>query len=417
MSLLKSKGLINNLSAGGGISGSNFREFTVSVSLTETGLTRIDDIVAAIFQSINLIRQQGLAAWRYAEKRAVQEMAFRYQEPSRPIDTVSHMVLNMQHYSDDDVLYGDYVMQGYDEPLIRKMLGYLTPENMRLTLIAKGGKHNHQAKWYDTPYSVKPFTAAQLTHWQDDFISPTLSLPDKNPFISYELDPVLLEAPDKDKPELIQELPGFRLWHLQDTEYRVPKGVIYVAIDSPHAVESVENIVKTRVSVEMLLEAINETTYPAEVAGLSYNLYAHQGGVTLKLSGFNEKLPLLLDLVLQKFANRDFNPERFNIIKTQLLRSWTNATQNKPINRLYNVMTGILQPNNPPYEALIEALEPLEVSALPDFVTRVMSELHVEMFVYGNWQKNQTLALAETIKDALRVHNQRYQESTVRWCC
>nr|WP_255555537.1 insulinase family protein [Enterovibrio paralichthyis] len=412
MSLLKSKGLINNLSAGGGISGSNFREFTISVSLTETGLTRIDDIVAAIFQSINLIRQQGLAAWRYAEKRAVQEMAFRYQEPSRPIDTVSHMVLNMQHYSDDDVLYGDYVMQGYDEPLIRKMLGYLTPENMRLTLIAKGGKHNHQAKWYDTPYSVKPFTAAQLTHWQDDFISPTLSLPDKNPFISYELDPAPLEAPDKDKPELIQELPGFRLWHLQDTEYRVPKGVIYVAIDSPHAVESVENIVKTRVSVEMLLEAINETTYPAEVAGLSYNLYAHQGGVTLKLSGFNEKLPLLLDLVLQKFANRDFNPERFNIIKTQLLRSWTNATQNKPINRLYNVMTGILQPNNPPYEALIEALEPLEVSALPDFVTRVMSELHVEMFVYGNWQKNQTLALAETIKDALRVHNQRYQEST-----
>lgn len=121
--------------------------------------------------------------------------------------------------------------------------------------------------------------------------------------------------------------------------------------------------------------------------------------------------------MLQKFANRDFNPERFNIIKTQLLRSWTNATQNKPINRLYNVMTGILQPNNPPYEALIEALEPLEVSALPDFVTRVMSELHVEMFVYGNWQKNQTLALAETIKDALRVHNQRYQESTVRWCC
>ncbi|SKA48687.1 insulinase family protein [Enterovibrio nigricans] len=411
MSLLKGKGYINNLSAGGGISGSNFREFTVSVGLTELGLSKVDNIVTYIFQAINLIKDKGLAEWRYAEKRAVQEMAFRYQEPSRPLDTVSHIVLNLQHYDADDVLYGDYMMQTFDESLIRRMLGYLIPDNLRLTLIAKGGKYDKQAKWYDTPYSVKPFTPQQLEKWRSTLTSPALSLPDQNPFISYEIDPAQLESPEQQKPELIQELPGFRLWHLQDNDFRVPKGVIYVAIDSPHAVSSVENIVKTRVSVEMLLEAINETAYPAEVAGLSYNLYAHQGGVTLKLSGFNEKLPLLLDLVLEKFATRDFKPERFDIIKTQLLRGWKNATQNKPISRLYNAMTGILQPNNPPYEQLIKALEPLQVSALPDFVHRVMSELHVEMFVYGNWQQ-QTLQLAEAIKHALRVNDQRYQEST-----
>ncbi|MEZ9524459.1 insulinase family protein [Enterovibrio norvegicus] len=412
MSMLKSKGYINNLSAGGGISGSNFREFTVSVSLTEIGLSKIDAIVMYIFQAINLIKEQGLNDWRYAEKRAVQEMAFRYQEPSRPLDTVSHMVLNLQHYATDDTLYGDYMMQGFDEALIREMLNYLSPEHMRLTLIAKGGKHDRQANWYDTPYSVKPITESQLEKWHSALISSTLTLPETNPYISYDLDPIELEAPDTQQPEKIQELPGFCLWHLQDTEYRVPKGVVYVAIDSPHAVESVENIVKTRVSVEMLLEAINEIAYPAEVAGLNYNLYAHQGGVTLKLSGFNEKLPLLMNLVLEKFAHRDFKPERFDIIKTQLLRSWKNATQNKPISRLYNAMTGILQPNNPTYEQMIEALIPLQVSELPDFVQSVMSELHVEMFVYGNWQKQQTLALADTIKDALRVHNQRYQEST-----
>ncbi|OEE68133.1 peptidase M16 [Enterovibrio norvegicus FF-33] len=411
MSMLKNKGYINNLSAGGGISGSNFREFTVSVSLTEVGLNHIDDIVAYLFQAIHLIREQGLNEWRYKEKRAVQEKAFRYQEPSRPIDTVSHMVLNIQHYEEEDVLYGDYIMAKYDEELIRQMLSYLTTEHLRLTLIAKGGDYDKQAKWYDTPYSVTPFTDAQRTKWQITDVSPDLALPEPNPFISYELDPAQLASPNTTLPEKIQELPGFCLWHLQDTDFRVPKGVVYVAIDSPYAVKSVENIVKTRVSVEMLLEAINEAAYPAEVAGLSYNLYAHQGGVTLKLSGFNEKLPILLDLVLDKFANRDFKPERFEIIKTQLLRSWKNATQNKPISRLYNAMTGILQPNNPPYEALIEALEPLDVSTLPNFVYRVMSELHVEMFVYGNWQKHQTLALAESVKDALRVHDQRYQES------
>lgn len=412
MSYLKSKGYINNLSAGGGISGVNFREFTVSVGLTPKGLQHIDDIVNYIFQAIQLIREQGLARWRYNEKRTVQEMAFRYQEPVRPLDTVSHLVLSMQHYDGEDVLYGDYMMQDYDEALIRQMLTYFTPEHLRITLIAQGGKYNHHSKWYNTPYSIKPFTQTQIKKWQDLHISPAITLPEPNPYICHELEAAPIESPETSLPELLQELPGFRLWHLQDTRFRVPKGVIYISIDSPHAVASVENIVKIRVSVEMLLESINESAYPAEIAGLNYNMYAHQGGVTLKLSGFNEKLPRLLDLVLMTFAQREFKPERFKIIKTQLLRSWNNATKDKPINRLYNSMTGILQPNNPPYEQLIKALEPLNVSQLPKFIQHVMSELHVEMFVYGNWQKHQTLALAKTLKDALRVQHQRYQEST-----
>lgn len=412
LSLLKSKGYINNLSAGGGVHGSNFREFSISVGLTQKGLYAIDDIVSYIFQALHLVREYGLNSWRYDEKRAVQEMAFRFQEPKRPIDTVSHLVLNMQHYDEDDVLYGDYKMQGYDEALIKQMLSYFTVEHLRITLVAKGGSYNKKAQWYDTPYKVKPFTKAQIQKWKEPHISPALTLPQSNPFICYDLEPSPLESPTITLPEMIEELPGFRLWHFQDTLFHVPKGVVYISIDSPHAVSCVENIVKMRVSVEMLLESVNECAYPAEIAGLGYNIYAHQGGATLKLSGFNEKLPLLLNLILEKFAHRDFNPERFNIIKTLLLRNWKNALKDKPINRLYNTMTGILQPNNPPYELLIEALEPLKVSTLPTFIEGVLSQLHVEMFVYGNGQINKTRALAETVKNALRVEDQRYQEST-----
>ncbi|ODA31656.1 peptidase M16 [Veronia pacifica] len=412
MSMLKNKGFINTLSAGGGISGSNFREFVISMSLTELGMSHIDDIVSYAFQTINLIKQQGLDEWRYAEKKAVQEMAFRFQEPSRPIDAVSHLVMNLMHYEPEDAMYGDYMMEGYDEELINTMLCHLSPDNLRLTLIAQGYQYDKFAKWYNTPYAVKPFSDAQKEKWQSAHISPALVMPEKNPFISYQLEPLPLEEPDQLTPQMIQELPGFRLWHCQDNEFRVPKGMIYVAVDSPHSVSSVENIVKSRVSVEMLLESINEDAYQAEIAGLSYNLYAHQGGFTLKLSGFNEKQHLLLALILEKFKGRSFKPERFDIIKTQLLRGWRNSAQNKPISQLYNAMTGILQPNNPPYSALIEALESLEVSELPPFIEKVMSELHVEMFVYGNWHRENTLSLAETIKDALRVDEQTYQEST-----
>lgn len=411
MSLLKNKGYINTLSAGGGISGRDFREFTLGFALTELGLSHIDDIITHVFEAIALIRQNGVQAWRYQEKRQVQELAFHYQDALRPIDTVSQLVMNMHHYAPADLLYGDYMMAGFDHTQIQTMLQHMSVDNVRVMLVAKGFSHDQQAEWYQTPYSIKRFSAKQIAQWKTDSISPALALPDPNPYIADALHPLPVEPDQSDTPHLIETLPGFRLWHGQEPHFRVPKGHVYIAIDSPHAVATVKNIVMTRLSVEMLLEALNEQAYQAEIAGMNYNLYAHQGGVTLTLSGFNDKQPLLLKLILQRFSQRSFNPERFETIKAQLKRSWENAEKNKPLSQLYNSMTGLLQPNNPPYHALLSALETVTLRDLPEFVEAMFATLHVDMFVYGNWHLNHTQALANTVKDALRVEGQVYQES------
>ncbi|HAS64076.1 MAG TPA: peptidase M16, partial [Vibrio sp.] len=177
------------------------------------------------------------------------------------------------------------------------------------------------------------------------------------------------------------------------------------------AVANPINIVKTRLCVEIFLDALAKETYQAEIAGMGYNLYAHQGGVTLAISGFTEKQPELMKMILQRFAKREFSEKRFNTIKTQLLRNWRNSAQDRPISQLFNAMTGILQPNNPPYAALVEALESIEVDSLASFVQAILAELHVEMFVYGDWTRNDAEALGETLKEALRVHGQQYEEA------
>lgn len=406
---LKDKGWITSLSAGGGASGSNYRDFTISCSLTQDGLEHTDDIIQAVFSYIALIKAHGMDEWRYLEKKAVLESAFRFQEPTRPLDLVSHLVINMQHYQADDIVYGDYMMLGYDEALLNKLSEYFTTDNLRVTLIAQGQEYDKQAKWYFTPYSVQSFTDEQ----RQLYLAPTelnFKLPEKNPFICYELDPQPIEQ-HAQTPEVIEELPGFKLWHLQDDEYRVPKGVLYVAIDSPQAVSTPRNIVKTRLCVEMFLDSLAKETYQAEIAGMGYNMYAHQGGVTLTVSGFSKKQPELMQLILQRFAKRDFSQQRFDTIKTQMLRNWRNAAQDRPISQLFNALTGILQPNNPPYAVLVEALESIDVDELSSFVEGILAELHVEMFVYGDWTKADALSLGNTLKDALRVQNQQYEES------
>ncbi|KYN88123.1 peptidase M16 [Vibrio cidicii] len=407
---LKNKNWITSLSAGGGASGSNYRDFTISCTLTKEGMQHYEDIVQAVFQYISMIKLEGLQEWRYKEKQAVLESAFRFQEPSRPLDMVSHLVINMQHYLPQDTIYGDYKMAGYDEALQRSLLQYFTVDNLRITLISKGFEAQKYASWYHTPYSVTPFSGEQKQRFTEIEPGWGFALPEPNPFICYNLDPRPLEA-NGTLPELIEDLDGFRLWHLQDSEFLVPKGVVYVAIDSPHSVSSARNIVKTRLCVEMFLDSLAQETYQAEIAGMGYNMYAHQGGVTLTLSGFSEKLPQLLEMILIRFAERNFNPMRFSNIKKQLLRSWRNSAQDRPISQLFNAMTGILQPNNPPYAALVEALEEIEVDELASFVDAILAELYVEMFVYGDWQRQQAHDMATTLKNALRVKEQRYEES------
>ncbi|TFH91229.1 insulinase family protein [Vibrio ouci] len=409
MITLKDKGWITSLSAGGGTSASNYREFTVSCALTPTGLEHIDDITQAVFSYLNLIKREGFDEWRYREKQAVLESAFRFQEPTRPLDLVSHLVVNMQHYQAEDTIYGDFMMNHYDESQLKSLMDYLVPDNLRTTLIAHGYEYTEKAKWYFTPYSVTKFTQEQKAY----FLEPSalsFELPEKNPFICYDLDPKPLESPQLN-PQVLEELPGFKLWHLQDEEFRVPKGVVYVAIDSPHAVANPRNIVKTRLCVEMFLDSLAAETYQAEIAGMGYNMYAHQGGVTLTISGFSQKQPELMKLILSRFAKRDFSQQRFETIKQQLLRNWRNSAQDRPISQLFNALTGILQPNNPPYSVLLEALEEIEVSELEAFVDAILAELHVEMFVYGDWTQSDALALGNTLKDALRVQDQQYEEA------
>ena len=220
----------------------------------------------------------------------------------------------MQHYAPEDTIYGDFMMNEYDEPLLKELLQYLTPENLRITLIAQGFKYDKQAQWYASPYSVTPFSSEKLAYYKATS-ELSFCLPPKNPFICYDLDPQPIDS-QSDTPEVIEQLPGFKLWHLQDHEFRVPKGVIYVAIDSPHAVANPRNIVKTRLCVEMFLDSLAKETYQAEIAGMGYNMYAHQGGVTLTLSGFSKKQPELMKMILNRFAKREFSAKRFETIKT-----------------------------------------------------------------------------------------------------
>lgn len=81
---LHQRNLVNSLAAGGGISGSNFKDFNINMQLTDEGLAATDVIIEQIFATIRLIEQQGLDQWRYAERQTAIANAFRFQGKPAP---------------------------------------------------------------------------------------------------------------------------------------------------------------------------------------------------------------------------------------------------------------------------------------------------------------------------------------------
>ncbi|WP_349922076.1 insulinase family protein [Aeromonas veronii] len=410
LSLLKGKGWVNQLAAGGGVSGSNFKDFGVSFGLTPLGLEHVNEIIEALFGYLKLIERDGLEAWRYDEKRSVLESAFRFQERGRALDTASGLVLNLFSYAPADLLYGDYMMREYDEALLRRFLAKLTPHNLRMTVQAPEVNTDRLARWYQTPYSVAPIPEALKVRWQQSKPDSNLHLPAPNPFISSRLDARTPPLP-ADMPACLVDRPGFRLWHLHEHLFGVPKGNLYISIDSEHAVKNPRHIAMARLAVELLQDHLNALTYPAELAGLGYQIYAHQGGFTINMSGFADKQPLLLDMILSNRTLGYPDPARFAEIKEQLIRNWENQSKTRPISQLFNQLTSLLQPNNPPFEQLLRHLRTIELGEMPEFVAQLFAKVHVETLVHGDWDVGEALDLAALLERHLGDNSQPSAET------
>lgn len=402
LSYLKKQHWAMALTAGSGINGSNFKDFNISISLTEQGEDNIEAILAVVFSYIVLLKKEPLPLHYYQEKRSLAETAFQYLEKTKPLDAVSQLAINMQHYPLEDYIYGDYVMEGMCDDSISHLLQLLRADNCRIIRIGQKYQCNQKTHWYQVPYQQEPIAQSRLQAWQTIKPMAELFLPPKNEYI-VDKPKTWPHSHETSLPTQIDSSSGLCIWFKQDTTFKVPKGYIYIGIDSPVAVSSHENIAMTRLFVDLYSSAIVEWHYDAELAGIHYHLYSHQGGMTLQLSGLSEKQPELLDKLLYSLKNQSFEQGQFELIKQQLLKHWLNADKNKSISQLFSTLSAFMQPNNPSSAELVTAMENIDFKSFKHFVSQLFTHVTIDVLIHGNWQEHHGHLIAEQIKETF--HN------------
>ncbi|WP_111977103.1 insulinase family protein [Algibacillus agarilyticus] len=401
---LREKGYINGLSAGGGIDGSNFKDFNISLQLTESGKSNLDTLVKAAFAYIQYLKHQPICEFIYSEKQRLAKLAFEYQEQAKLLDIVSHLALKMHTIPTQDLLISDYLMTGLDKDWLTAHFDLLTPQNMRLVQLSHESLEPNctVSPWYNTPYTITPFSKQQYIKWQPISLGALkqyqFTLPQANPYVADRVTPFIAEAQSSAHPEHFIHEHGLKFWYKQDTLYTMPKGHIYVSFDLENSQGSLSKNAYTRLFIELFLDKIETQFYAAATAGVSYHIYPHQTGLTLHISGFSDKQLILLNNILDSLNHFTLCQARFDEVKHQLQQSWRNSNKGKPISMLFNQLNNLLQNNQYSVIDMADSLESVSLTEFQHFSETLFSKVCIEALAYGDFSLQCADNIAATLK-------------------
>ncbi len=398
--LLRDRGWINSLSAGGRRLASNEGVFVVSIDLTRDGIGHVEEIGDALFRTIALIEHGGIKRRFHDELRRINELNFEFRESANPAGEVIQLAGNLQVYPDELALFGPYHMSDFDEDELREILSWLRPDNLRMTVLAPGLPADASSRWYRTGYGVEPIDRKLIARWSAPEAIPALALPGPNPFLPERT--ALREtdrkaAGDARVPRRLINEDGLELWHLQDTEFEVPRADIRVTVETPSALASVRDHVMTTLYLSLVRDALNAEAYPARLAGLGYEVHGNLRGVALSISGYDDKQPLLLDLVAGTLLDLDIDPDRFAVRHAELIRQWDNVRLGRPFIQLRDSVQTLLHAGRWTPDERIAALQTVTLNDLEAFAERLFREAHLEVLVHGNLRDADAVAIGRVL--------------------
>jgi len=401
LSYLKEQGWAEGLSAGIGFEDNEQASLQISINLTDQGLHNTDAITQALFQTIALIKQQGIESWRYQEQAQLAQLDFQFQEQSSSMHLVTRLASRLKQLPPQQVLSAPYQMTDFDPQLISAYLDALNPHNMLMMVVDKNAAVDQVSQHFKARYAIQRFDAKQLAAWANNPATDTIELPANNPFIAEQLS--LIQAPDVNplKPQQQVSAQGTSWWHSIDTSFKTPKADFYVTLRSPLANQSARYTALTALYVKTVNDQLNEFSYPAMLAGLNYQLYRHVRGISLRISGYQDKQPLLLDEVLKGLKAPHITTETFNRHRNELLRQWRNASRQKPYQQGLSKTSYLV--TNPSWQEqqLMAALVSTTPEQLRHFANQFLSQLDIEVLGNGNISHAEMAARVAQIENRL----------------
>ncbi len=401
LSQLKAEGLAESLSAGSGLAWRGGALFSVTISLTDKGVESYQHVLKLLYSYMDMVRDEGPLERLYDEQSQLAALGFQFKEDIEPIGYVSALASGMHYYPAADVLRGPYLMSDYDATMLRDLLGNIVASNALVTLLDENVKVEQVSEHYQVPYSRETIGAQTLAGWQAG--AGQFHLPAVNDFIAQDVSLKPVSGDNSAVPVVVLEGDRQTVWFAQDTEFGVPKGASYINFRSPHVGEAADQAAAAVLYTALLRDSVNEFAYPALLAGLNFNLYKHAQGISLRISGYDDKQALLLDRLLETIKASHFEQQRFDNIQKDMIRSLQNSVAKRPSSQVIDDLREALLYGEWDEVALISALQNFSLPELQAYTEQFWRDAQAEIMIYGNYDRATASALSAKVATLLTV--------------
>ena len=412
LAYIKALGWANVLSVGTNTVSPGFGQLTIDIRLTPDGLEKYEEITKIVFQYIALIKHAGPQRWIFDEIKNMKEVDFRFKEKSPATRFTSTTSSTMQKALPRELLLsGERVVREYNEAEIEKGLSWLRSDNYRIHVTSQEfpGDWDQKEKWYGTEYRIQDVPLAfqeaitNALNSKPEDIPKELHMPHKNDFVPTQLTVERKEVDTPSKvPKLIRNDDAVRLWYKKDDQFWVPKASIKITLRNPLVSITPANSVKTALYTMLVHDELSEYSYDAEIAGLEWDFNESNRGLNISVSGYNEKMPVLLEKVLTCMRNIEIKPERFRIVKERIIRSYRNWEFAQPYQHSGSYIQWLRSTIGWSNDQLLAEIPHVSVEEVAEFYPQLLKQVHIEVLAHGNLYKEDALRMTQLVEHIIK---------------
>lgn len=379
----------------------------ISATLTDKGLAHRDEVVAAIFSYLNLLREKGVDKRYFDELAHVLDLDFRYPSISRDMDYVEWLADTMIRVPVEHTLDAVNIADQYDAAAVKARLEMMTPQNARIWYISPDEPHNKTAYFVNAPYQVDKISDKTFTDWQQKSAAIALKLPELNPYIP---DDFTLIKPQGayPQPKLIVDEPTLRVVYTPSQYFaNEPKADVSVILRNPAAMNSARNQVMFALNDYLAGIALDELSNQAAVGGISFSTNANNG-LMLNANGYTQRLPQLFQALLAGYFSYTPTEDQLEQAKSWYAQMMDSAEKGKAFDQAImpvQMLSQIPYFQREERRALLPSISLKEVMAYRD---ALKANARPEFLVVGNMTEEQTKTLAKNVRDQLDAHGNEW---------
>ena len=398
---LQKQGLVEGIRADSDpIVNGNSGVLAISATLTDKGLAHRDEVVAAIFSYLSLLRDKGVDKRYFDELAHVLDLDFRYPSITRDMDYVEWLADTMIRVPVEHTLDAVNIADKYDADAVKARLAMMTPQNARIWYISPDEPHNKTAYFVNAEYQVDKISEQTFADWQKKSAAIALKLPEVNPYIP---DDFTLIKPAKayPKPQLIVDESDLRVVYTPSRYFASePKANVSMVLRNPAAMDSAKNQVMFALNDYLAGIALDQLSNQAAVGGIGFSTNANNG-LMLNANGYTQRLPQLFKALLEGYFSYTATEEQLAQAKSWYAQMMDSAEKGKAFDQAIMPVQMLSQV---PYfqredrRALLPSITLDEVMA---YRAALKTNARPEFLVVGNMSEDQAKTLAQDVRTQL----------------